>query len=443
MATCAILLFVFNFYGGIMKISFSNRFKAVLGASALIAAFLSPAAPAAQAALTLPSGAWPVCSESRITYCVESVSVLAIGGAGEENLVWVPSGTAGPELIIPADPTTEAPVDPALDPAADPGVVAGPITTTEGSATYGRWTSETWAANGYNSYGYDGINISISKANAFTNHLFFTAQPVKVDGSNVAKVAMNSTNTKFLADLSPDIRISFKVRTGDAITGVVVGFAFNTATAASSGVLTFRGYPVITPKVNDSRKCTGEDGASDHELVGLQGFVVVENDDMGFGIDGLSGQMVVASNGQCATSTPVWDDASQTMNWTVGAPHFNSTGAVNKGFYKAIIPANDALLLWGLADPKKAASALTIQVVEEDGGPSVAAKKVSYKNGNIIIDVTGFSFSKPKITIKKNTKSSVKKYFTTKKTVKCYNPKTKKTKTYKKVYGCPAGTKKK
>jgi hypothetical protein len=305
----------------------------------------------------------------------------------------------------------------------------------------GRWTSDSWIANGYSSFGYEGVNVSISKANRFTNHLFFTVQPVKVDAAGVSKVAMNAAQPKFLADLSEDVRISFKVRTGEAITGVVVGFGFNTVAAASAGSLVFRGYPVITPKVSDSRKCSGEDGASDHELVGLQGFVVVENDDMGFGIDGLSGRMVVASNGQCATSTPVWDEGTQSMNWTVGAPHFDSKGAVNKGFYKAIIPANDALLLWGLTDPKRAASALTIQVIEEDGGPSVAASKVSFKNGNIIIDVTGFSFSKPKITIKKNNKASVKKFFTTKKTVKCYDAKTKKTKTYKKVYGCPAGTK--
>jgi hypothetical protein len=424
----------------------SNKLKAIIGSTALIAAFLSPAAPAAQAALTLPSGSWPACSESRVTYCIESVSILAIGGAGEEQLTWLPSGTAGTEVSIPVDPTTLPPVDPTtlppVDPSLEPGAAAGPITTADGAATFGRWTTDTWAANGYNSFGYEGINIAISKANAFTNHLFFTVQPVKVDGANLSKAAMNSANPKFLADLNPDVRISFKVRTGEAVTGVVVGFAFNTSTSAAAGVLTFRGYPVITPKVNDARKCTGEDGKSDAEVVGMQGFVVVENDDMGFGIDGLSGRMVVSSNGQCATSTPVWDDVSQSMNWTVGAPHFNSKGTANKGFYKAIIPANDALLLWGLADPKRAASALTIQVVEEDGGPSVSAKKVSFKNGNIIIDVTGFSFSKPKIVIKKNTTASAKKFFTNQKTFKCYDSKTKKTTTYKKVYGCPAGTKK-
>jgi hypothetical protein len=434
----SILLFI----GGFMKLTMSNRLKAIIGSAALIAAFLSPAAPAAQAALTLPSGPWPACSESRVTYCIESVSILAIGGAGEEQLRWIPSGTASNEVFIPVDPTTLPPVDPALDPALDPGAIAGPISTTAGAATFGRWTTDTWASNGYNSFGYEGINISISKANAFTNHLFFTAQPVKVDGANLTKAAMNSSNSKFLADLNPDIRISFKVRTGAAVTGVVVGFAFNTSTSAAAGVLTFRGYPVITPKVNDARKCSGEQGQSDAEVVGMQGFVVVENDDMGFGIDGLSGRMVVASNGQCATSTPVWDDVSQSMSWTVGAPHFNSKGTANKGFYKAIIPANDALLLWGLTDPKRAASALTIQVIEEDGGPSVSAKKVSFKNGNIIIDVTGFSFSKPKVVIKKNTKASAKKFFTTQKTFKCYDSKTKKTTTYKKVYGCPAGTKK-
>ena len=173
---------------------------------------------------------------------------------------------------------------------------------------------------------------------------------------------------------------------------------------------------------------------------GMQGFVVVENDDMGFGVDGLSGKMFVASNGTCSTSTPVWDEASKQLAWTVGAPHFAPDGVTaNKGFYKAVVPANDALLLWGLSNPKDAVSALSISVTEETGGPAVSVRKISYINGNIVIDVSGFEYSKPKLTIKKNSKY---KKFAKLATVKCYDAKTKKTKTYKNAYGCPAGTKK-
>ncbi|CAB4542665.1 MAG: hypothetical protein F2536_01840 [Actinobacteria bacterium] len=425
-----------------MKFSLGNALKASVATASLVAIMLVPAP--ASAALKLPSGSWPVCNESRITYCVESVSIEALGSAGPEELQWFPSGTVS-EAAAPAGPVEPAPSIP-LDPTmqADPNApVEQPLVveTAAGPATFGRWTSPNWSANGLGNLGYQGLNISIATANAFTNHLFFTVQPVKVDGSGVSTQARQLNNTGFLANLDPDVEISFKVRTGEAITGVIVGFGINITNSNRSGSFTFSGYPVVTPKVNDARKCTGEDGAADALVVGLQGFVVVENDDMGFGVEGLSGNMVVYTNGQCQTSTPSWDERTETMNWTVGAPHFAPDGVtVNKGVYRAIIPANDALLLWGLTDIRRAVSALTIQVIEEEGGPSVAARKVAVRNGNIIIDVTGFSYSKQKIVIKKNNKAS-KRFFANKRTVRCFDAATKKTTTYRNVYGCPAGTK--
>lgn len=426
-----------------MKFSLKNSLTAVAASVGLIAVVFVPAP--ASAALKLPSGSWPVCNESRITYCVESVSIEALGSAGPEQLQWFPSGTVS-EAAAPATPVEPAPSIP-LDPTmqADPNApVEQPLVveTAAGPATFGRWTSPNWSANGLGNLGYQGLNISIATANAFTNHLFFTVQPVKVDAAGASTQARQLNNTGFLANLDPDVEISFKVRTGDAITGVIVGFGINITNSTSAGAFTFTGYPVVTPKVNDARKCTGEDGVADALVVGLQGFVVVENDDMGFGVEGLSGNMVVYTNGQCQTSTPSWDEATQSMNWTVGAPHFAPDGTtVNKGVYRAIIPANDALLMWGLTDIRRAVSALTIQVVEEEGGPAVSAKKVAVRNGNIIIDVTGFSYSKPKITIKKNKASNVKRFFTNKKTVRCVDNVTKKTTTYRNVYGCPAGSK--
>ena len=426
-----------------MKFSLGNTLKASVATASLVAIMFVPAP--ANAALKLPSGSWPVCNETRITYCVESVSIKALGTAGPEQLQWYPSGTVS-EAAAPAGPVEPAPSIP-LDPTmqVDPNApVEQPLVveTASGPATFGRWSSPNWSANGLGNLGYQGLNISIATANAFTNHLFFTVQPVKVDGSGTSTQARQLTNPGFLANLDPDVEISFKVRTGDAITGVIVGFGINITNSTNAGSFTFTGYPVVTPKVNDARKCTGEAGVADALVVGVQGFVVVENDDMGFGVDGLSGNMVVYTNGQCETSTPTWDESSQSITWRVGAPHFAPDGTtVNKGVYRAIIPANDALLLWGLTDPRRAVSALTIQVVEEEGGPAVSAKKVAFRKGNIIIDVTGFSYSKPTITIKKNKASNVKRFFTTKKTVRCVDNVTKKTTTYRNVYGCPAGSK--
>jgi hypothetical protein len=61
------------------------------------------------------------------------------------------------------------------------------------------------------------------------------------------------------------------------------------------------------------------------------------------------------------------------------------------------------------------------------------------KNGNIVIDASGFHYSKP--TLKITRKASYKKFAKATK-LNCYNAKTKKT---VKVtgYGCPAGTVKK
>jgi hypothetical protein len=262
---------------------------------------------------------------------------------------------------------------------------------------------------------------------------------VKYDAATGAtKKAMSSTYANSLADLNLDDQIIVKVRTGDIITGVSVGFTNNLSVASAAGSITFAGTPVPIPQASNASQCTGETGVASALVNSMQGFVVVENDDMGFGVDGLSGKMSVASNGQCGTSTPVWDDQAKQLNWTVAAPHFAPDGVtVNKGFYKAVIPANDALLLWGLSNPKDAVSALTISVTEETGGPAVSVKKISYIKGNIVIDVSGFEYSKPKLTIKKNSKY---KKFAKLATLKCYDAKTKKTKTYTKVFGCPAGT---
>jgi len=374
----------------------------------------------ANALLAVRKTTWPVCDQVQVTYCVESISIQALGTAKPEQLVWVPSGTA---LSGSASVSAAAPL----------------VTTTAGDPVSGMWTSATWAASGKNAFGYDGVTIDIKTANAFVNHLFFTIQPVKQDATSMATTkAMSTTYAKSLADLNLDDQIIVKVRTGEIVSGVSVGFANNLSVTATAGSLTFAGTPVPTPQVASAAQCTGETGVASAVVNGMQGFVVVENDDMGFGVDGMSGKMYVASNGTCGTSTPSWDETTKTLNWVAGAPHFAPDGVTtNKGFYKAVIPANDALLLWGLANPRDAVTALTVSVIEETGGPAVAVRKIAFVKGNIVIDVSGFEYSKPKLVIKKN--SNYKK-FAKLSTLKCYDSKTKKTTTYKQVYGCPAGT---
>ena len=170
-----------------------------------------------------------------------------------------------------------------------------------------------------------------------------------------------------------------------------------------------------------------------------------QNDDQsGFGVPGTSGNMFVGSNGVCEISTPVWNEEDKTFTWRVAAPHFAPDGVtVNRGFYKAVIPIADAALLWGLTNPNDAASALEISLTTEESGASNAFTKViSVKNGNIIIDIAGFEYSRPKLKIGvkvgyKSSRNTAKKT-----TITCIQGKTQKKITASKPV-CPTGYKKK
>jgi len=328
-------------------------------------------------------------------------------------------------------------------------VGTGATETQFGSAVSGRWSHPRWQSYGLDAYGYDGLTIDLKTANQFTNHLFFTVYPVKASDSNATSIATRTDGTGLAANLNMDDRITIKVRTGEIITGVSIGIANSVSMLATppvpvgdddfeTGTLTITGTPVPVPQIRSITQCEGSTSSATAVVNTMRGFIVVENDDMGFGVDGLSGRMAVASNGaSCGISTPVWNDETQTLSWQAGAPHFEPDGVTtNKGFYKAVIPANDALLLWGLQDPTRAVTALTVQVTEETGGPAVAASKISYLHGNIIIDVTGFTFSRPTVTI---TKRAGATGFAQKRTLTCVDPATKARVTIANTYGCPTG----
>ncbi len=115
---------------------------------------------------------------------------------------------------------------------------------------------------------------------------------------------------------------------------------------------------------------------------------------------------------------------------------------MNQGFYQALIPGADATLLWGLTDINQAASALSVSETSSgEAASNVAVSSISVKNGNIIVSSTGFNFSSPKFSLKKNPKYKApgsKK----KKTITCVKgKKTKKVTALKPV--CPTGYKKK
>jgi len=332
--------------------------------------------------------------------------------------------------------STVAPVDPNAAPATDvtaatsgpdaQGVVPAPLAPNEqtavlppveaGRALTGRWTSPLWNTLGLGSIGYDGLYVDAKAANEFVNHVFIDVVPTLTSAENKVSLAGQTGNKSYAVSLDSDIVISVKVRTGDIKTGVTVAVGVDTTVTSTVGqeftTLTVEGTAVTVPLAKTPADCTGETGVAKASVRQFQTLIIVQNDTSGFGIDGVSGNMYVGSNGVCSLTTPTWDATAKAFSWTTSAPHFAPDGATpNVGFYKAVIPFKDAALLWGLTNPADAATALTVSISTEAGGSSAAIAVVSAKNGNIIIDVSGFQYSKPRLTImmKKGYKASSKK----------------------------------
>jgi len=440
-----------------------KKFTIITSIIALVGALLTPTT--ANAALRVPKTSWPVCTTADQDYCVESVSISINAGAAIP-LTWVASGTATPVTAAPAAPVAPATTDtrtaaPATTdtktaaPAPAAPVIPTPVATTEASTRAGidgRWTHESWAAKGLAVYGYDGLYINAKTANEFVNWVMIDVLPVKVDATNKTSMAVQVGANAYQAPLDRNIFVSIKVRVGAFKNGVSVSVANDISVDASGDVmrntLLVEGSPVSTSLQASTKQCEGETGKASASTVHMLVIIVPSNDDAsGFGIDGISGEMSVASNGGCKLSTPVWNAETKSMVWTVAAPHFAADGVTeNVGFYKARIPAADAKLLWGLQNAADAATALVVNVTSDAGGTNVGQTNITVKNNVIYINVTGFKYSQPKLTVMMN-----KNYKPGAAPAKAVAPKTVKVitcvkgKVTKKVTtaACPSGYKKK
>jgi hypothetical protein len=430
--------------------------------AALVAAFafttLAPV-PAIAVPLTLPIGNWPVCDQVRTNYCVESVQIRGIG-AEAETLTWSATGAA----IASTYPE-------------------GAIETSAGSkALPGMWSNSTWATYGHADYGYDGVFIKFSTANQFTNLLSFEVVPVRVDSGATKQANQKEgisapespiepvplpiedengelpeeivaeeefaepvANPAYQASLNPNDTIIATVRIGDALPGISLGIGrVVDVNSTLAGQLTLTGTPVFTAESRSTRDCNSDQGIAVANSYQIMAFTMVENDDQGFGVDGLSGKMSVTSNAACEFSTPTWDANTGSLSWVAAAPHFAADGVtLNRGFYRAVIPAADALLLWGLANPADAKLALTVSVTNDGTDKQTAIKNISFRNGSIRIEFSNFTFSKNTFVIKKNRNYSK---FVAKRTLTCTklannNKPGKEVIRVKKAHACPTGYK--
>jgi hypothetical protein len=421
--------------------------RVIAGASAfaLIASLLAAVAPIANAAINVPKSSWPVCSESRTVYCVESVSVKAVTG-NTIALTWVADGVSS----TPVETTTVV-TDTSTVTTETPTVVAPVVTIptlSVGRALTGRWTTPDWSKAGLDQLGYGGLFVEAKTANEFVNHIFISVLPTITSTANKVNVATQPGNTTFPANLDSDLTIEVKVKTGEVKPGVLVGvgtnFTGDYSTANSQSTIKFSGSPVAVPLAGKSSDCSGETGVARAIVRQLQAILFINNDGQSaFGVDGLTGDMIVSSNGVCDLSTPLWNSELKEFTFTAAAPHFAPDGTtLNYGFYKAVIPVADAKLLWGLENANDAVKALNVQIITAVDEGNNLVSTIGVRNGKIIIDISGFHYSRPKlkISLKKDWKPATK--MLNKTTITCTMGKSVKKITAVKPM-CPRGYKKK
>ena len=383
--------------------SFGGKVKKIITAGAtafaLVAGVLASVVPA-QAALNVPKTSWPVCSTARTTYCVESVSITTASGV-VVPLTWVADGQ-----ILAASESATVSTDTATVTTDTTTVVAPTIpTVATGRSLSGRWTSLNWSTNGLNSLGFGGLFVDAKTANEFVNHVFIDVLPTYTNAEKKVKLATQVDKPTYAVNMDPDTYISVTVKTGEIRPGVIVGvgtnFTGDYSSANGLSTIRFAGSPVTVALAGRSADCSGETGVAKANVRQFQAMLFINNEGQSaFGVEGTSGDMVVSSNGVCDLSTPVWNAENKEFAWTAAAPHFAADGVTpNMGFYKAVIPAADAKLLWGLDNVNDAVKALSVQVVTEGIGSTAAVASIGVKSGKIIIDVSGFGYSRPKLKI--------------------------------------------
>lgn len=389
--------------GGNMK----KSLIATSSAFALILSLLGAVLPTANAAVNVPKSAWPVCSQTRTVFCVASISVTTVSG-GTVALTWVPDGVA----LTPTDTSTvtadtsTVTVDTSTVTSETP---TAPIVTTPtlstGRAIPGRWTSLDWSAKGLDVLGYGGLYVEAKTANDFVNHLFINVLPTITTSANKVNVATQPSNTSFAANLDADLIVDVTVKTGEVKPGVLVGvgtnFSGDYSTANGQSTIKFSGSPVTVPVAAKSADCSGETGVARALVRQFQAILFLNSDGQSaFGVDGLTGDMLVASNGVCDLSTPLWNAENKEFTFTAAAPHFAPDGTtLNYGFYRAVIPVADAKLLWGLENANDAVKALNVQIITTVNEGNNLVSTIGVRNGKIIVEISGFHYSRPKLKI--------------------------------------------
>lgn len=99
---------------------------------------------------------------------------------------------------------------------------------------------------------------------------------------------------------------------------------------------------------------------------------------------------------QYSAGPPSFDRVTGSLEYKVAAPHYTSSGSAFLGTYDLLMRSTVARCLYGFTN---APLNVSISVVDNDGGSSVATKVVSERDGWLRIAAYGFGFSAPTIKV--------------------------------------------
>ncbi|MFM8528556.1 MAG: hypothetical protein ACKOD2_02575 [Ilumatobacteraceae bacterium] len=382
-------------------------------ALSLVVAVITPAGTAAVVdaasdSARLPRTDVPACSATQTTYCISEV-VITDGGV-TRTAKWVANGS--PTLDATGAPNTKT------------------FTTFGSTATNytGRWSYDGFPVA---TRDFDGVYVKVAPANEFTDTMQVAVEPAGPSAAGVVG-RVKDTVTSRVTSLPADMKVKVTVRLGELNPAVTMAVGNDvTVTRTLDGtvqVMTFEGNPVAVAQQASAADCDSTTSVAVAKPNQLFAIVAFKNGRDPYGVDGLSGDMFVTSNGVCKLTTPVWNQSTMSMDFTAAAPHFAPDGTtINVGFYRAVIPAGDADLLFGLKSLDSVATtttvatptsttlagstttvrsagvpatgfisankALTVEVRDTGGEQVTASRNVSFDGSRFVVTATGFTYS--------------------------------------------------
>lgn len=362
----------------------------------------------------LPRGDFAPCSATVTSYCIESVTFVESGS--DIAATWVPTGTSATDAS---------------------GVANTKTYTTIGTAatTYsGRWT---YAAFPFASRAFEGVYVKAAPANEFTDTMAVWVEPAGPDGTGVIGRVQDTsiTASKRVISLPADMGIKVTLRLGALVPAVTIAAAsdvsVSTVRSDTATTWTWQALPTAVAQATSTADCASTTSVAAAKPNQMYAIVAFQNGRDPYGVPGLSGNMLVSSNGTCRLSTPTWNDDTDSMDFVASAPHFAPDGTtLNTGFYRAVIPASDAGLLFGLGKVEEdvvdepvgteievedestvnsqglmsATKALTVELTDAgDGSTQSATRSVAFDGTNYVVSATGFTYSQKKVTMRKGT----------------------------------------